>query len=314
MRSRANRNILAALCIIAGAVLIAVSPVAADGDVTCVDVTVDFDSLGQGALTKNLTTLGPVDISLTAGIYNVVLTSNDPTHAPGAFTDQLNESWFLVLSNGYTSPVTPDIPDADLSLTVVVDAVSLDAATTVTAVWSGQAPSFDSVHPIVTFRCVDALVGVGTTTTTTAPSTTTLAPTTLVPVTTSAPATTSAPTTTALAASSTTTGSTASTTVATTVAVTTTDPGAVGVGVTTTVAATDTTSTTDTAITVAADTSDDADGTDNPGLGIDGELAATGVNTNLALAGAGLIVMGIALVISGAVADDRRRLATVRVG
>ncbi len=61
------------------------------------------------------------------------------------------------------------------------------------------------------------------------------------------------------------------------------------------------------------DTSEVTEGDDeNPDLGLDGELAATGVNLNLALSGLSLIAAGFALVISGAMVDDRRRLAQIR--
>ena len=323
MRARANRNILAAMCIIAGVVLIAVAPVAADGEpVECVDVSVNFDDAGLGALSKGQTTLGPLSLDLSAGTYDVVLISSDPTHAPGAFTDQQNESWFIVLDNGYTSPKTPDIPDAELSVTVVVENVDLGAATAVTAVWAGQAPSHDSVHAAVTFRCAAPVVTT-TTTSSTAPPTTIASSTTAAETTTttSASTTTAAPTTiaapTTTSAAPTTVAGTGSTIAPTTAAPTTTAAPATTAAPTTAAPTTAAPATIASVTTTTADVTAAADGSeetseDNPELGIDGELAATGVNTNLAVAGVLLIALGFGLVVSGAIADDRRQLATVR--
>ena len=283
-----NRNLLAALLIVAGAVLIAVSPVSADGEaVQCADLSFDFDTLGQGPLTKNNPTFGPVAVSVPAGTYDIILVSSDPTHAPGAYTDQMHESWFLVTDSGFTSPVTPDLADADLSTSIVINGINLGATTQITAVWAGQAPSFDSVHPAVTFRCV---IEPSTTTTagptTTLPATSTTVPTTLPATSTIVPATT-APTTTGVV-TSTTEGATS-----TTVAISTTTEGGIvgGLGSTTT--------------TGLGQTGDGEDGTAGQDV-----LAYTGLKTNLAVAGVSLIAAGIALVVCGSYLD-RRKLAVV---
>jgi len=293
---KTNRNILAAMLIGAGALLVAVSPVSADDDAAaaCVDVTFDFDSLGQGALTNNNPTLGPTPIAIGAGTYDIELVSSDPTHGPGLFTDQTHEQWFFVLDSGYASPVTPDIPEIDLSLTVVVTGVTLSASTAITAVWSGQAPSSDSVHAAVTFKCADTVVTVGSTTE--APTTTAAPTTTVAPTTTEAPTATTAPGTTTPAPSTTVLPVTVPPTVATT----------------TTTASTSTSQVVVTIAQAEDNMPEDTNGDENPDLGLDGELAATGVNLNLALSGLSLIAAGFALVISGAMVDDRRRLAHIR--
>ncbi len=279
MLKQANRNLLAAILIIAGAVLVAVSPVSADGEVSaCTDFSYDFDALGQGPLTKNQPTLGPVTVAVAVGTYDIVLTSSDPTHAAGAYTDQLHESWFLVTDSGFTSPVTPDIADADSSITISVAGVDLGVTTQLTAVWAGQAPSFDSVHPSVTFLCAEVAETTTTTTTTTLPTT-------------EAPTTTVQTATTAVGTAST----VASTTTTTVAATTTSTIGAAG----------NPTVVTTTTLSAAAQT----EGAEEDSAE---ELAYTGIKINLALAGISLIVAGAGLIIGGSY-YDRRKLALARV-
>ena len=174
--------------IVIGAVMVASSPLsAADNTSSCENVVVNFDDYSGGvALWKNNTSVGPVAITLAAGTYDILLTSSDPGHAPGLHVDQLHESWFFTLDNGYVSPTTPDFDDASTGVAIVSTAVTLTSAAQITAFWAGQAPSPDSVHATVSFTCSrQTIQATSTTTTTQATTTTTQASTTTTVTTTS---------------------------------------------------------------------------------------------------------------------------------
>ena len=136
-------------------------------------------------------TVGPVNIALSAGTYDIVLISTDPTHGQGLYLDQVHESWFFTLDNGYVSLTTPDFDDSLMGISIVVPGVALAAATQVTAHWAGEPPSADSVFAAIRFACTEQTTEAPTTTTTTEATTTT---TTVPPVTTAG--TTAPPTTT----------------------------------------------------------------------------------------------------------------------
>ncbi len=198
MRNLTTRNILAALLILAGTAMVAVSPVGAEETQACVDVTVTGDSAGLGPLTKNVQVIGPLPVNVAGGTYEIVLSSADPTHAPGAYLDQVNEQWHFTLDSGYVSPVTPDIPDEAMGTSMSAGIVTLAPASSITFHWDGVLPSYDSVHPTVSFICATAPTTTTTTTVapTTAPTTTVAPTTTTAPTTSVAPSSTVAPTTT----------------------------------------------------------------------------------------------------------------------
>jgi len=264
-----SRNILAAMMITAGMLMLLVSPLSAvdDGQV-CATFTINFDDQGEGALRLKNTSIGPVSILLPAGVYDIVMTSSDPTHGPGLFVDQLNESWFFTLDNGYVSPTTPDFGDAEPGISILVPNVDLAAATAVTAQWAGVAPSSDSVHPTVSFTCARETIPTSTTATTFAATTSTASP-----------------------QSSTTIGASTSTSAATTTSIvallpTTMVPTSQPASPTTTARVGEIGGTTE----------------ENP------ELAFTGIKINLAIGGFSLVVAGFALVLVGSQADRRRLL------
>lgn len=194
MPTRSSRNILASMMIVVGAVLVASSPLsAADNASACENVIVNFDDHSGGQpLWRNNTSTGPVAISLAAGTYDILLTSSDPGHAPGKHSDQLHESWFFTLDNGYVSPTTPDFGDDSFGVAIVSAGVTIASASQITAFWAGQAPSPDSVHATVSFTCSrQTIQGTSTTTSTTAVTTTQATPSSTSPVVTTSP--TSAP-------------------------------------------------------------------------------------------------------------------------
>jgi len=282
--ARTSRNILAAMMITAGMLMLISSPLSAvDHGQVCATFTINFDDQGEGSLRKQNTSIGPVAIDLPAGVYDIVMTSFDPTHGPGLFVDQLNESWFFTLDNGYTSPTTPDFGDSEPGVSILVPSVALDAATAVTAQWAGVLPSSDSVHATVSFTCARQTIP------TTAPTTT-------------AGATTS-PTTAAPATSSTVPQS--STTVA--ASTSTVDPGASS---TTMAALLPTTMAPTTQLTSPPTTVKvgEIGGTteQNP------ELAFTGMKINLAIGGISLVAAGFGLITLGAYTDRRRVELAVR--
>ena len=278
MTARSSRNILAAVMIVAGSLMVLSSPLSAtDGENHCVNLVINFDDHSPNPLYSGNTQVGPVAIDLPDGVYDIVLTSSDPTHQSGMFLDQEHESWFFTLDNGFTSATTPDFPDEDLGVAIAQTAVSLGPATQITAHWAGQLPSFDSVHAMVSFSCARETIATTTsTTTTTIATTTTAAPTT----TTAAPTTTAATTTTASP---------------TTVAASTTTP----LTPTTIPATTQATTTTSTVGEIGGTTEENE------------ELAFTGTNLNLAIGGFLLIAGGFGLVVVGN-AYDRRQPAMVR--
>jgi LPXTG-motif cell wall-anchored protein len=163
---------------IGGAAAQEVTQPGAASDLQCVDVTVD----GPGDLnTRGPTTLGPIAVSLPAGRYRLLMTSTDIHHAPGHQPGQLAERWSVTLDNGYSSPVTPDLATEDISAVFDMGVVELGAASALTFVHHGIAPSPDSVHPSITFRCEPVLTSTTSTTSTTATSTTVATTTTAVP-------------------------------------------------------------------------------------------------------------------------------------
>ncbi len=291
MTSRTSRNVLAAILMVVGLLAIAAAPISAAEHNECGSFSVDFDDHAPGPLTKNRTSVGPVPINLVAGTYDITLVSNDPTHEAGKHTDQMHESWYFVLDNGFTSAVTPDFADDVMGTSITQTGITLGSASQVTAFWAGELPSWDSVHAAISFSCAPApTTTVAPTTTapltpttvpeTTVPPTTTVSPTSGVPTsavspTSGVPATTAAPTSTTIRGEVLPSSSVAPATTAPPT-LTSTPEGEIG-GIT----------------------------EENP------ELARTGTNLNLALGGLAMIATGFALVASGA-ANDRRR-ATVRV-
>lgn len=206
MTATTSRSILAGLMMVSGLLLLVSAPVAAaEGE--CVDVVVDFAIANPTALLASNPTVGPVNIALSAGTYDIVFISTDPTHGQGLYLDQVHESWFFTLDNGYVSLTTPDFDDSLMGISIVVPGVALAAATQVTAHWAGEPPSADSVFAAIRFACTEQTTEAPTTTTTTEATTTTttvpsttsttttvLLPTTVPPVTTAG--TTAPPTTT----------------------------------------------------------------------------------------------------------------------
>lgn len=258
--------------------MLLISPLSAvdDGQV-CATFSINFDDQGEGSLRRQNTSIGPVAIVLPAGVYDIVMTSSDPTHGPGLFVDQLNESWFFTLDSGYMSPTTPDFGDSEPGISILVPNVALAAATQITAQWAGVAPSSDSVHPTVSFTC--ARQTIPTPTTTVAATSSTAAP--------QSSTTIAASTTTSVVGS---TSTSAVLLLPTTIAPTTIAPT--------------TASTPPPASTATTARVGEIGGTteENP------ELAFTGIKINLAIAGFSLVAAGFALVIVGSQADRRRLL------
>ena len=139
---------------------------------TCDDATV---SSSADLITRGPTNIGPVSVVIPAGRYRLVMTSTDPGHRPGHQPEQLNERWSFSLDNGYSSPITPDLPTDVTSAVYDMGVVEMAAASSLTFLHHGVMPSADSVQPSVTFRCEAAPP-----TTTEAPTTTVEAPTTTI--------------------------------------------------------------------------------------------------------------------------------------
>ena len=267
--------------IVIGAIMVAGAPLSAsDIDSCSSNLVVSFEDFGGRPLTSARTVTKRVSINLPVGVYDIVMTSADPTHGRGEHLDQMHESWFFTLDNGYVSPTTPDFDDDVFGVAIVVAGVQLESASSIQAVWAGQLPASDSVHPAsVSFSCTRQTIATTSTTTTVAPTTTTseAPPTTLGGVTddstTTVPTTEPSPTTTAR----------------TTAPATSTPPT--------------TTSESGTTTTVVGEIGGSTE--ENP------ELAATGLSLNLAIGGFTLILAGFGLVTLGS-AVDRRQLALVR--
>ena len=304
MTATTSRSVLAGLMMVSGLLLLVSAPVAAaEGE--CVDVVVDFANTYPKLLAWN-PTVGPVNIALSAGTYDIVLISTDPTHGQGLYLDQVHESWFFTLDNGYVSPTTPDFDDSEMGISIVVPGVALAAATQVTAHWAGEPPSADSVFAAIRFVCTEQTTEVPTTTTTTVATTTT---TTVATTTT----TTVATTTTTTVATTTVATTTVATTTTTTVATTTTTTAPSTTSTTTTVLLPTTVPPVTTAGTTAPPTTTEAVGEIGGTTEENPELAATGISLTLAVAGMSLIAAGFGLVVGGSY-FDRRRLQAVRVG
>lgn len=268
MPPRSSRNVLAAVMIVLGALMVVSSPLNAEHTTEhCGSIVVNFDDHDPRPLYSRNPVVGPVALTLPAGTYDIVMTSFDPGHGKGRFLNQLHESWYFTLDNGYVSPVTPDFPDSEMSTAIARTGVELTAATEITAFWAGVEADIDSVHATVSFTCTRATIAT-TTPTTIAASTTTAVTTTT--------STSAAPTpTTVLGAPTPVTPTTVLTPTTLTSATTTTQPvGQIGDG-----------------------------GEDPPE-----ELAFTGINLQLAIGGVALIAAGFGLLAAGAAHDRRSRV------
>jgi len=173
---------LVAVVTIATGLTLAGGSVAAQ-DASCTDVSVGHG--GIELLTRGPVSIGPIAISLPAGTYRLIMTSADPGHMPNHQENQVNERWNFVLDNGYSSPITPDLATELTTATYDMGVADLAAASSLTFIHHGVAPSADSVYPSVVFQCVAP-----------PPTTTTAPPTTEPPVTVADTSTTAAPTTT----------------------------------------------------------------------------------------------------------------------
>ncbi len=284
MPTRSSRNALAVVMILIGTIMVASSPLsAADGTDHCTDVVVNFDDHDPRPLSSRNLTAGPVSVTLAQGTYDIVLSSSDPGHGSGRFLNQMHESWYFTLDNGYVSPVTPDFPDSETGVAIVRTGVSLTSASQITAFWAGVEADIDSVHATVSFTCARQTIA----------STTTAAPTSSSP-TTVAPTTAASTPTTAVGSS---VPSSPTTVLATPTTVTATSQALTP----TTLPAVSTTPTTAGTVGEIGGVSEE-----NPEV-----LAATGTNLNLAIGGLTLIAAGFGLVVTGSV-HDRRKLAVVR--
>ncbi len=103
--------------------------------------------------------------ALPAGTYDVVLTSSDPSHSPGAQAEQTTEQWFVILSAGGTEVArTGTISDLPTDLTTLTESVgqvtlasAVDTATANHALWGSPVPwtNPESVEPTsAVFTCV----------------------------------------------------------------------------------------------------------------------------------------------------------------
>lgn len=274
------------------------SPAGAD-DAACGDVSVDFAAVIGGPLTKHTQTAGPVAVELAAGTYDIVLTSFDPSHQSGKYLDQLHESWYFTLDNGFVSATTPDFGDELMGLSISQQGVTLERATQITAHWAGVEPSWDSVRASVTLRCLDGPPATTAPSSTVAPTTTepvstTVAPTSSVPATT-APATT-APATTAPA----TTAPATTQAPASTVAPPTTEPGG-GVGPVSSLPPTSAAPTTVPATTSTTEREGEIGGITE----VNPDLARTGGDLDLLSVGLVVLAAGVALVAAASVIGRR---------
>ncbi len=171
------------------------------GAVDCASVTV---APGDRLLANKAPVGGPYSIDLPAGEYRLVVSSTDSHHADGALTQEY-EIWYFTLDSGFTSPVTPDLPDELVTLQFDLGVFTIAASTSITFHHGVQGPGAQSVTPAVQFVCAqtpDTTVPETTAPETTAPETTapeTTAPETTAPDTTApdttAPDASAAPTT-----------------------------------------------------------------------------------------------------------------------
>ena len=174
---------------LAGTVLVAGTAGAQEAGCSNVVVAPSID-----LVTRGVSTIGPIQIDLPAGRYRLAMSSVDAGHEPDHQSDQLSERWSFTLDNGYSSPITPDLATESKSATFDMGAVDLVAATSITFVHHGVAPSADSVRPSITFQCEPPTTATTTTTsTTTSTTTTTSTSTTTEPTPTVAEVTTTAP-------------------------------------------------------------------------------------------------------------------------
>jgi LPXTG-motif cell wall-anchored protein len=198
MRGWKSARWAAAVVVMAATVVVMAGSGVGAQQADCTDVTV---SPSVDLVTRGVSTIGPIQVNVAAGRYRLIMTSADPGHVAGHQTEQQHESWSFTLDNGFSSPITPDLSDELTSATYDMGVADLSVASSITFVHHGVAPSPDSVHPTVTFRC-EAAPATTTTASTTAPPptvadvSTTVAPETTVVQTTAVETTTAAPATT----------------------------------------------------------------------------------------------------------------------
>lgn len=96
-----------------------------------------------------------VAAAVPAGLYQITATSSDVGHVAGRQTDQTSERWSFVTDTGVSSPIVPDLPDAQTSSTFGMGQITFDdPVSSITFVHHGTGLSADSVSPTLLLECV----------------------------------------------------------------------------------------------------------------------------------------------------------------
>ncbi|MFT7476368.1 MAG: hypothetical protein ACI81L_003321 [Verrucomicrobiales bacterium] len=178
----------ATLLLAAGLVVMSAGAIGASAD-GCGDYSFGFT--GTRLINDGISdSAGPFEIALPAGTYDITMWANDDHPSPTYQVEQLNESWYFVLDNGYQSPPTDDIGADRTSVITNVGGVDLAAATTISVhhvkiggvnsvnvECVGFTPSIDVAAPATTSEVPKAVGPVTTSTVPTASPATTAQPT-----------------------------------------------------------------------------------------------------------------------------------------
>ena len=141
--SRTLRLAATALLLSGGAVV--GTAAAANASMGCGDYSFGFE--GTRLLNDGISdSAGPFTISMPAGTYDITIHSFDDHIAHPGQTEQTQEQWYFTLDNGYTSPVSSDIPDDQVSVMDTFEHVVIEDATAITVHHLG-AGGINSVAP-----------------------------------------------------------------------------------------------------------------------------------------------------------------------
>ena len=145
-----KRILVFVLSLVAGLIATVAMPASAAADDACVEsVLTPSDQL----IGNRIPVIGPYDVAVPAGDYRIVVTSSDLQHLEADPPFQPAETWFFATDSGYVSPVTPDLPDDEFSITIDLGVLTIPETSKITFFHAQEQPGAHSVTPSVSFLC-----------------------------------------------------------------------------------------------------------------------------------------------------------------
>lgn len=146
LRRSRGAQIVSALVLTTTVVALMGSSTASAND--CSDVTIS----GLDQFNKSLS-VQTVSVNVPTGTYELIGTSFDPVHATPR-RPQFAEVWSFTTDGGYTSPISPDLPDDQELMTFSLGTVTFDSAiNSITFNHHSDGLTQNSVTPTLVFSC-----------------------------------------------------------------------------------------------------------------------------------------------------------------